>query len=281
MEYLIQRPPNSNGDESWVWEHSLDVDEALGAPSEGRGVIPCLNREEGISVLKSKHDRGLPSPLTYVSNSSHYWGQEGRVEINNNPGVDRQVSIQELVSLTREHGRLWLNYEQTNELRDEEEGYKELHESLEEAGLYSVGGRGGNFFEFNPSKIKSRRKQGKYYRRGRMRNGDVPIFVVRNLVYRINNWISGHGLGGYLRNTGSTLGCLNIFDRQYEGLKQLDLRRFIRKDSGWWEYVEDASHYVVGCETNLNISSSFPEHVRAECEALNIEVPTYKKGQRL
>ena len=273
MKYLIQS--EMRGNNSKWYKFSEKTEDTLEAMDEGREVIPCVTDEEGVNVLRNRHDHLLPSGLSYVSHHSESNGWLGNMcKVHDIPFVERiDLSSLELINLIKSEGKVIVD--------SREVAFN--HPECEQMGLYFTDAYEYplQFVEYSPAKIKARKKQGKYYRRGRMRRGDLPLFIPRELLFEITHYLYEVGIETYYRGTGSTEGCISSFISAYDGMKELNAMPLARRKrrTTWFDRFEDASHYVVGCE-EYHVNEEFAKRVREECEALGMVIPAYKKGQR-
>ena len=160
--------------------------------------------------------------------------------------------------------------------------------------IYSVqlGWEWGHAWRHEISKTKCKRKknQNKYYKRSRMRRGDVPIGEVSALHYSIANLVYNHGLGGYVRGTGSTIGTIRAINSQFDGLHSLGMIERVRTLDTYRTAIDYLRHYAHGMSMvsdYANFTGGYSASYRIlgssllkECQELGFEAPIYKKGAR-
>ena len=249
MNYLLQS--ETLKENTLAYEYTESEDAFIKSLSEPElESLPCHDIHDGIQLLRNKHDQGLDNDLSFVLDNSAKDYLEKFVRVSTlMPFVQNTITYDRLSELCKEHGRIKCNTS-TYITDPSSEGGLRIY------GLYSTGWGDDNIFEYSPSKIKRRANQGKYQKRGRMRNG------------------SSHGA------------CSN-FVTLYNAMVRTDLLPQMRSYyssprhgfHNWVDHIETASHYVNGCKEK-NTTVYFAEAVESECAALEIPIPTYKKGQK-
>ena len=280
MNYLVQR--ETNGQNTLAYKYTESEDEFIESLSEpGLETLPCHDIHDGIQLLRNKHDHGLNNDLSFVLDKSDCRYEQEFVRVSTLiPYVQKPVDYMRLTELCKEHGRIKCSTRNylTNPPSDS---------ALTVCGLFSTGWGDDEIFEYSPSKIKRRANQGKYYKRGRMRNGDVPIDIFRWLLSAMEDYLIEARLPHYQSGSGSTHGACENFKRLYKAMEETTLlsqmRNYYRSlgphNNRWLDRVEDASHYIVGCKEKKT-HPRFAMYIELECEALEIPIPTYKKGQK-
>ena len=272
MNYLLQS--ETLKENTLAYEYTESEDAFIKSLSEPElESLPCHDIHDGIQLLRNKHDQGLDNDLSFVLDNSAKDYLEKFVRVSTlMPFVQNTITYDRLSELCKEHGRIKCNTS-TYITDPSSEGGLRIY------GLYSTGWGDDNIFEYSPSKIKRRANQGKYQKRGRMRNGDVPIDVFRHLTDTMENWLIEMQLPHYQSGSGSSHGACSNFVTLYNAMVRTDLLPQMRSYyssprhgfHNWVDHIETASHYVNGCKEK-NTTVYFAEAVESECAAL--EKPT-------
>jgi len=278
--------------ENWLLLTEEMIDFVIKAELKGIECIPVECNTEAYELLKVDHDKDLYRGLSYIDmsmKSLEVHGSHSEIaSLIRKKSLDNKVwsyTKYPLPIVTERQTSSWLKTV-TGHLGPVLYPNKYKLDNFTE-GLYTTEYRedyGFKKIEYSPTKVRRRKNQFKYYKRSRMRKGNMPYHVPHALYCNVAQWLWSQGFGGYITGSGSTAGAISAFVKQYDGLDSLHLLPAIRSQlKNWYPAVEDASHYVVGIKENMQDSPSlisFARHIESECGCLGIDIPSYPKGQK-